>query len=133
MWNIERGLEFEAIKAAFTSDQRSFRQENLSRKPSDANRLATVLRQSEMLKGADIIVLNELDWGLKRTGYRNVARELADAAGMNYAYGVEFVEVDPLTLGTETLEGETAIDKAEMVKTSRSIRTARWGCTGRRS
>ncbi|MGH9902478.1 MAG: endonuclease/exonuclease/phosphatase family protein, partial [Pyrinomonadaceae bacterium] len=81
-----------------------------------ANRLATVLRQAERLKQADIVVLNEVDWGLKRTGYRNVAHELAGAAGMNYAYGVEFVEVDPLTLGTETLDGETAADKAEIVQ-----------------
>ena len=35
---------------------------------------------------------------------------------MNYAFGVEFVEVDPLNLGTETLDGETSSDKAEMVK-----------------
>jgi exonuclease III len=35
---------------------------------------------------------------------------------MNYAYGVEFVEVDPMTIGTETLEDETAADKVELVK-----------------
>jgi hypothetical protein len=29
---------------------------------------------------------------------------------------VEFVEVDPLTLGTETLEGETSSDKAQIIK-----------------
>jgi hypothetical protein len=35
---------------------------------------------------------------------------------MNYAFGVEFVEVDPLTIGTETFEGETSADKEEMVR-----------------
>ena len=54
--------------------------------------LGKVLSQSQDLRQADIVVLNEVDWGLKRTGYRNVAKELADAMGMNYAYGVEFVE-----------------------------------------
>ena len=115
MWNIERGLEFEAVRAAFVADKSFFRRaERLQSKP-DARRLASVLEQAEMLRRADIVVLNEVDWGLKRTGYRNVARELAEAAGMNYAYGVEFVEVDPLTLGTEAFEGEAAQDKAELV------------------
>jgi hypothetical protein len=43
-----------------------------------------------------VLVLNEADWGMKRTEYRNVTRELATALHMNYAYGVEFVEVDPV-------------------------------------
>ena len=34
---------------------------------------------------------------------------------MNYAYGVEFVEVDPLTLGTESFDGEAAADRAELI------------------
>jgi hypothetical protein len=39
---------------------------------------------------------------MKRTGYRDVARELAAALHMNYVYGVEFVEVDPVfDLGIE--------------------------------
>lgn len=40
--------------------------------------------------------MNELDFGMKRTGYRDVARNLAAALRTNYAYGVEFVEVDPV-------------------------------------
>ncbi len=113
-WNIERGLEFEAVKAALTNDQRFFRRLPLSMRGSGFN-LARVLEQAAELSRADIIVLNEVDWGLKRTNYRNVARELAAAMQMNYAFGVEFVEVDPLTLGTETLEGETSADKAKMI------------------
>lgn len=113
-WNIERGLEFDAVKAALTNDQRFFRRLPLSMRGSGFN-LARVLEQAAELSRADIIVLNEVDWGLKRTNYRNVARELAAAMQMNYAFGVEFVEVDPLTLGTETLEGETSADKAKMI------------------
>jgi endonuclease/exonuclease/phosphatase family metal-dependent hydrolase len=115
-WNIERGLEFEAVKAAFTHNVRFFR--NLVRRGEAGAKinLSTVLAQSEELRRADVIVLNEVDWGLNRTDYRNVAKELATAMGMNYAYGVEFVEVDPLTLGTETFEGENAADKAELTE-----------------
>ena len=46
-------------------------------------------------------MLNEVDWGVNRTLFRNVADELASALNMNYAYGVEFVEVDPFTMGLD--------------------------------
>ena len=114
-WNIERGLEFAAVKAALTNDQRFFRRLTTAQRSSRFD-LQGVLEQVAALSRADVIVLNEVDWGLKRTGYRNVARELAAALQMNYVFGVEFVEVDPLTLGFETLEGETSADKAEIIQ-----------------
>lgn len=114
-WNIERGLEFEALKAALTNDQRFFRRLALEERGSRFN-LTEILDQAAMLSRADVIVLNEADWGLKRTDYRYVARELASALQMNYAFGVEFVEVDPINLGIETLEGEISADKEEMVQ-----------------
>jgi len=114
-WNIERGLEFDAIKAALTNDQRFFRRLTPAMRSTRFD-LKNVIDQAQRLSNADVVVLNEVDWGLKRTNYRNVARDLALASHMNYAYAVEFVEVDPLTLGTETLEGESGSDKAEIVK-----------------
>lgn len=114
-WNIERGLEFDAVKAALTNDQRYFRRLPAAERNSRFN-LAQINEQARTLSRADVIVLNEVDWGLKRTNYRNVARELAGALRMNYAYAVEFVEVDPFNLGTETLEGETSADKQEMLR-----------------
>lgn len=128
-WNIERGLEFEAVRAALTHDQRFFRRLTPAVRSSRFD-LAKILDQSEKLSQADIVVLNEVDWGLKRTDYRNVARELATALQMNYAYAVEFVEVDPLTLGTETLEGETGADKPEMVKNLAVDKTRTLGLHG---
>ena len=100
-WNIERGLEFDAIRLAL-SDSRKFSSllENRQSK-IDSDERARVLQQVETLKKADIIVLNEADWGVNRTLFRNVAGELADALHMNYAYGVEFVEVDPITMGID--------------------------------
>jgi endonuclease/exonuclease/phosphatase family metal-dependent hydrolase len=114
-WNIERGLEFEAVRAALTNDQKYFRRLTPSNRSKKFN-LAQIFEQAKQLSRADVIVLNEVDWGLKRTDYRNVVKELALATKMNYAYGVEFVEVDPLTLGTETFEGEISADKAKMVQ-----------------
>lgn len=115
-WNIERGLEYEAIERA------------LGAPPSFATLLAahkqnhpraerqTILEEAAMLKQADVVILNEVDWGVKRTDYRNIVADLASALRMNYAYGVEFVEVDPIALGTEPFEGVETPDKPELLK-----------------
>ena len=113
-WNIERGVEFDAVRAALTNDQRFFRRLTPATRGSKFN-LSAILEQAAELSRADIVVLNEVDWGLKRTGYRNVVRELANAMQMNYVFAVEFVEVDPINLGIETLEGETSADKEQML------------------
>jgi endonuclease/exonuclease/phosphatase family metal-dependent hydrolase len=100
-WNIERGLELDGIKLLFANTEEFLRQAGQNDKKAD---IAQMRQDIEVLKSADIIVLNEVDWGLKRTGYRGVVRELGDALNMNWAYGVEFVEVDSISLGTEKLE-----------------------------
>ena len=100
-WNIERGLQLDGIKLLFANTEEFLRQAKRNEKRVDI----TQLRQDiDVLKSADIIVLNEVDWGLKRTGYRAVISELGNALNMNWAYGVEFVEVDSISLGTEKLE-----------------------------
>ncbi|MDO4491381.1 MAG: hypothetical protein Q4B85_09965 [Lachnospiraceae bacterium] len=45
------------------------------------------------LKDMDVIYANELDDGAERSGNQNVARKIAEAIGMNYAYGLEFIEL----------------------------------------
>jgi len=45
------------------------------------------------LRGANIIMLNEVDSGMARTGNINVARKLALELGKNYVQAVEFVEL----------------------------------------
>jgi endonuclease/exonuclease/phosphatase family metal-dependent hydrolase len=100
-WNIERGLEFEAVRAAFSDPQQlSALMEEKQSTASPAER-AQIADQVNTLRQSDLIVLNEVDWGMNRTLFRNVAQELAEALGMNYAYGVEFVEVDPITMGLD--------------------------------
>jgi endonuclease/exonuclease/phosphatase family metal-dependent hydrolase len=100
-WNIERGLEFDAVRLAFT-DPKKFNalMEDKGSKADDDER-AKIREQIAILQQADLLVLNEVDWGVNRTLFRNVADELASALNMNYAYGVEFVEVDPLTMGLD--------------------------------
>jgi endonuclease/exonuclease/phosphatase family metal-dependent hydrolase len=104
-WNIERGIEFDKIKLALT-DTQGFISKVHGEAASDTNAEKAndeVLRaQMEVLQSADVLVLNEVDWGMKRSDYRAVVKDLAEALKMNWAYGVEFVEVDPKILGTQS-------------------------------
>ena len=115
-WNVERGLEYDAVRSALAGPAGLSELLDPAALPRGGERRELVLRQAELLRQADIIVLNEVDWGVKRTDYRAVAAELAEALGMNYAFGVEFVEVDPLTLGVETFEELPPEARAEMAE-----------------
>lgn len=102
-WNIERGLSFELIRSALTDPGQFLRMTKAGDRISSRQK-EVIESQLTTLQGIDVLVLNEADWGIKRTEYRDVARELAAALHMNYAYGVEFVEVDPVfDLDTEQL------------------------------
>jgi len=105
-WNIERGLEWESIAAAF-ENAGQYRARLESRKQIPERELKRALAELAELRRADVVILNEVDSGMKRTKYADVAQELAKAAGMNYAFGVEFVEVDRLYTGDERIEMET--------------------------
>jgi endonuclease/exonuclease/phosphatase family metal-dependent hydrolase len=101
-WNIERGVELADIKLAMT-DKQAFlakvHSEAAGNKKISDQQLSA---QMDALQSADVLVLNELDWGMKRSDYEAVAKSLADALKMNWAYGVEFIEVDPKVLGLQS-------------------------------
>lgn len=70
MFNMERGVHLEEIRE--------------------------FLRDCPDIQPFDLILANELDDGCFRSGNKNTARELAAAFGLNYAWGLEFIElVDP--------------------------------------
>lgn len=118
-WNIERGLEYAAVERALT-DPIGFSELLDSEKyPQGSKDLELIMEQVTQLTESDVIVLNEVDWGMKRTGYRNVVADLAAALKMNFAYGVQFVEVDPIALGIERFEGLPVEDQSELVKETR--------------
>ncbi len=101
MWNIERGFALDHLKLLFTDTNAFLKDQAQS---GERIRVNELLEQLDVMQSADVIVLNEVDWGMKRTGYRAVVRELGEALNMNWAYGVEFIEVDPISLGTEQFE-----------------------------
>ena len=77
-WNIERGLNFELIRSALTDTNDFERLEGNQGQISDT-RKALIDSQLASLQNVDVLVLNEVDLGMKRTEYRDVARDLAAA------------------------------------------------------
>lgn len=96
-WNIERGMNLDQINSIFIEPDKVYASIN-TKKEKNINKIK---KQLEIIKNTDIFVLNEVDNGMPRTKYRDVVRDMAKAGKFNYAYGVEFVEVDPVHLGLE--------------------------------
>jgi hypothetical protein len=107
-WNIERGIQFDAIRIALSEPQKFnglvVTPADAKDKPLNEAQLQVVKKQLELLQPADLLILNEVDYGVTRTDYRDVAHDLAKALNMNYVYGVEFLEIDPLNLGLEKVK-----------------------------
>ncbi|MDE1178822.1 MAG: hypothetical protein PW789_19785 [Edaphobacter sp.] len=102
-WNIERGENFDWVVLALKGDK-TFRSRLAKDNPAlSADDLDKATQEEAQLSQASILILNEVDLGMLRSGYRDVARELASQLQMNFVYAPEFVEVDPLKLGTEQL------------------------------
>ena len=67
-WNIERGLRL--------------------------NGIIKVLREHPLIRESDILLLTELDCGMARTDNRFVAREIARALGLNYAFSCCYLNLE---------------------------------------
>lgn len=101
-WNIERGAELPAIEAAFSAAaDPAARSRFLASRVNRVVDADEVTRQLEALSQVDVVILNEVDRFVARTGNVDVVAELADHLQMNYAWGAEFLEIDPVVMGTE--------------------------------
>jgi endonuclease/exonuclease/phosphatase family metal-dependent hydrolase len=120
LWNIERGIQFDPIRIALSEpdkfDQVLAERKNPKTKPLTPDELKVVKQQLDILQPADLLILNEVDYGVSRTDYRDVGGSLAKALRMNYAYGVEFLELDPLNLGLEKVQLEDPEAQADIQK-----------------
>jgi endonuclease/exonuclease/phosphatase family metal-dependent hydrolase len=124
LWNIERGLELDDIQLFLTDKERfmaKVAQEREHAKESGKRvrivDLEKVSEDIEILKASDVWILNEVDWGVKRTQYREVVRELGETLNMNWAYGVEFLEIDSKQLGTATFDdGEDEQSREQLLE-----------------
>lgn len=83
-WNIERGVQFD--------------------------RILTTLQGLD----ADIVVLQEVDMFSRRSGWRDVAQDLADALGMNWQCAGEFQEIGESRRGVPALTGQAVLSRYPM-------------------
>ena len=84
-WNVERGMQLERIQ----------------------HELATAL-------DADILVLQEVDRFTRRTGFRDIPVEIAQATGMQQAFGVEFIELAQGRDDRDALHGNSTMSRASL-------------------
>jgi endonuclease/exonuclease/phosphatase family metal-dependent hydrolase len=124
LWNIERGLKLDDIKLFLTDKDRFVAKVAAERKEARAKgkrirnvKLENLPHDIETLRAADVWILNEVDWGIKRTHYREVIRELGEMLNMNWAYGVEFLEIDSKQLGTDGFDdGENEQSRQQLLE-----------------
>jgi endonuclease/exonuclease/phosphatase family metal-dependent hydrolase len=99
-WNINRGEQEDGVRLAL-SDRAKFLELAHKSAVLDRKDLARVSNELQELQEADVVILDEVDHGVTRTKYRDVGRDLATALHMNYAYAVEFIELNSIYLGVK--------------------------------
>lgn len=73
---------------------------------------------------ADLILLQEVDSNARRTGFRNVARDLSQKLRMNYAFGIEFQELGQGTAASPAYHGQATLSPWRLSE-SRILRFSR--------
>lgn len=130
-WNIEKSYHIPEAITAF-SDAKKF--ESLidpAKAAEGSSDREEILRQREKLANADILVLQEIDIGMKRSGYIDAARDMAKALDMNYTYGAEQLEIDPVLLGLEKIyydNGEVDEEATDYYAVDKSKYKGVFGC-----
>ncbi len=111
-WNIEKSFHIEEAIKLFTSKKEFREMVDTADAALESEEFKNLERQRERLRQADILILQEMDMGVKRSGYVDAARELAKALDMNYAYGPEQLEIEPVVLGLEkVLSSDGSVDE----------------------
>lgn len=90
-WNINRGYGFRAIAEFLTSSE------------------------------PDVVLLQECDVHASRTGFRNVAHDLAQSLKMNYVFGLEFIELAQGARGLPARHGQATLSRFSL-QTPRILR-----------
>jgi endonuclease/exonuclease/phosphatase family metal-dependent hydrolase len=90
-WNINRTPRESQVKDAL-ADKAVFLAK--ARGNRNSKKLQKIRKELNLVQAADVVVLDEIDDGVARSNYENTPRELANALRMNYAFAVEFIELD---------------------------------------
>ena len=85
-WNVEKSIH--AHEAAEMLRSRAAFEKLIDPEyaPEGSPEREGLLRERDRLITADVVLLQENDIGISRSGYRDAAREAAQALGMNYAF-----------------------------------------------
>jgi endonuclease/exonuclease/phosphatase family metal-dependent hydrolase len=70
------------------------------------DRVINVLRSDPVLSASDILLINEVDHGMNRTGNLDVAGVIGEALGMNVVFGAAHIELTKGTGEELSLSGE---------------------------
>jgi endonuclease/exonuclease/phosphatase family metal-dependent hydrolase len=79
-WNIERGIQLDGIINA--------------------------LKTHDQLRNKDLLLLTELDYGMARSGNRFVAKEIAEALDLNYAFAPVYIALQKGSGVESAMSGE---------------------------
>jgi endonuclease/exonuclease/phosphatase family metal-dependent hydrolase len=111
-WNIEKSFNMAEVLKIFSSAPEFESMIDPAKAPKDSVLYQEIIRQRSRLLISDVLILQEMDIGVKRSNYINAAAELAKKLNMNYAYGTEQLEIDPITLGTaKVLNDDGSVDE----------------------
>ncbi len=122
-WNIEKSLNLTQAIQAFTRPKDFALLIDTDRFPPGTPGYEKILYQRSLLNAADVIILEEMDWGVKRSGYRHSPKDLAEALNMNYAFAPAYLEIDKVNLGIEKFnnkDGSLNTDIAKMIEVDRA-------------
>lgn len=112
-WNIEKSLNIPQAIQLWTDPAAFASMLDLQQVPPESDLHKLVLYQRDRLTTSDIVILQEMEIGIKRSGYINAAEELAKALHMNYAYAPQYLEVDPVILGLAEVAFEDGSEDIE--------------------
>lgn len=101
-WNVEKSIRAHEAAQALKSPQAFEALIDPKVAPPGSKKREELMRERERLVTADVILLQEMDIGIGRSGYRDATREIAQALGMNYVYAPQQLEIDPVLLGMES-------------------------------
>ncbi len=102
-WNVEKSIRMREATQALTRTEAFEALMDTRSTPKGSPAWQELMRERDRLASADVILLQEMDIGISRSGYRDAARDLALALGMNYAYAPQQLEIDPVLLGLESI------------------------------
>lgn len=120
-WNVARGGRVDVINNVVLQPDNFYQKYKGKIKNGKQDNFK---KEINNLKSADIICLNEVDIGVPRTKYANIAKEISKALGYHYAFATEFLELGPIVYKIKLdkgkylgLHGNAIISKFPIVST----------------